>query len=110
VKRTQRAMDEYTIVPLSGRILFLKDDASSETKGGIVLPDTAKQENLTGRVLAISPDVENDDELPIRQYDKVLVNPTRAIPVELDSGNKQFIIPIDDVIAVWKRNEDEGDE
>lgn len=101
------SLGEYTIVPLSGRILFLKDDAASETKGGIVLPDTSKQENLTGRVLAISPDVENDDELPIKQYDKVLVNPRNAIPVELDIDNKRFIIPIGDVIAVWKKKEDE---
>lgn len=96
---------DYKIIPLQGRILFRKDEAETTTKGGIALPDTAKKENLTGRVVEISPDVENNDELPIRVYDKVLVNPTRAIPVDFESDNLLFIIPIDDVIAVFQKTE-----
>lgn len=106
-------VSKYTIIPLQGRILFRKDDAEKETRGGIVLPDSAKIENLTGRIVEISPDIEHDDDLPIRKYDKVLVFPGNAIPVDFDSENKLFIIPVVDVIAVFKKNkgesEDEGD-
>jgi len=95
-------MPEHVIIPLGGRILFLKDNAKGTTKGGIVLPDSAKTEVLTGRVLAVSPDIENNAELPIKQYDKVIVDPRDAIPVELDGDNNRFVIPIDDVIAVYR--------
>lgn len=101
---SKHRVPDYTIIPLQGRILFRKDEAETTTKGGLHLPDSAKKENLTGRVVQISPDIENNEELPIRIYDKVLVNPSRAIPVEFESDNKLFIIPIDDVIAVFQKS------
>jgi len=106
---TRSRVPDYKIIPLQGRILFRKDEAEDMTKGGIALPDSAKKENLTGRVIELSPDVENDDELPIRQYDKVLVNPSNAIPVEFESDNKLFIIPIKDVIAVFQKRDAPSD-
>jgi chaperonin GroES len=104
---TKSKVPDYVIIPLQGRILFRKDEAEDMTSGGIALPDSSKKENLTGRVIEISPDVENNEELPVNKYDKVLVDPVRCIPVDFDQDNRLFIIPIDDVIAVFKKT-DEG--
>ena len=105
-------LSEYKIVPLQGRILFRKDEADKETRGGIVLPDSSKKENLTGRVIEISPDIEHDEDLPIRQYDKVLIFPNNAIPVDFEADNMLYIVPVKDVIAVFqkiqKEEEDDG--
>ena len=104
-KKAEAVME--TVEPIGDRILFCKDDAKGETKGGIVLPDSAKTEVLTGRVVEISVKVEQDPMLPIQKYDKVLVNPMRAIPVELDSNNKLFIVPVEDVVAVIHKDKSE---
>jgi len=98
-------VSEYKIIPLQGRILFRKDEAESKTAGGIALPEGSKKPNLTGRIVMISPDIENNEELPIRAYDKVLINPSRMIPVDFDSDNQLYILPVADVIAVFQKVE-----
>jgi chaperonin GroES len=92
-----------TVEPIGDRILFRKDEAKDTTKGGLILPNGSETEVLTGRIVAVSAKVENDPLLPIDMYDKVLVNPSRAIPVELVLDNKLFIIPVEDVVAVFRK-------
>lgn len=103
MERTAKMTDEI-IIPLCGRVLIRKDEDKKQTKGGIILPDSKEIPVITGRVLQISADVENDDEVPIRQYDKVLVNPGRAIPVEFEGDNKLFVIPVEDLVAVFRKD------
>ena len=88
------------VEPVGRRVLIRKDDDKKKTNGGIYLPDDCETLVLTGRVVAISKQVENDSDFPIREYDKVIVNPTRSIPVELQNDNKLFIIPVEDVVAI----------
>lgn len=100
------ALPDSIVIPLQQRVLICKDDARPVTKGGIILPDDSKIPTITGRVVAISPDLEDDTDFPVRKYDKVLLNPTRSIPVDLEQGNKLYIIPAADVIAVFRTNDD----
>lgn len=104
---SQRAtVPNYIITPLKGRVLIRKDEDRTETKGGIILPDDAKTPVITGRVVEVSPDLENDHEFPVAKYDKVLVDPRNAIPVDLESDNKLFIIAEKDVVAVFSKTDD----
>ena len=66
------------IEPVGRRVLIRKDDDKKRTNGGIYLPDDCETLVLTGRVVAISKQVENDPDFPIREYDKVIVNPSRS--------------------------------
>lgn len=93
---------EY-VEPLGMRILVRKDENRQKTRGGIVLPDDAEIPTITGRVVEISAQVERDNDFPIRKYDKVLYHPRRAIPVDLEADNKLFVVPVDDVCAVFRR-------
>ena len=93
------------IEPVGLRVLICKDDDKKETKGGIILPDSTEISVLTGRVIAISAQVERDDDFPIKQYDKVIVNPSSSIPVGFEHDNKLFIVPVGDVVAVIKKGE-----
>ena len=92
-----------TVEPIGARILVRKDEPKRETRGGIALPDAAEIPTITGRVVTISAVVENDDEMPLKQYDKVLFHPKDAIPVEFEHDNQLFVVPVDDIVAVFRR-------
>jgi chaperonin GroES len=85
------------------RILIRKDEPRTQTRGGIVLPDSSEIPTITGRVVEISVQVERNEDFPIRKYDKVLFHPKNAIPVDFESDNLLFVVPVDDVVAVFRR-------
>jgi len=91
-----------TLEPLGKRVLIRKDEDKKSTKGGIALPDNIEIPTITGRVVTVSVQVENDDDFPIRRYDKVLFNPKGSIPVDFEPGNHLFVVPIEDVVAVFR--------
>lgn len=91
------------VEPLGMRILIRKDEAKQRTRGGIVLPDQAEIPTITGRVVEISAQIERDEDFPVRKYDKVLFHPKNAIPVDLEPNNVLFVVPIEDVVAVFRR-------
>ena len=92
-----------TVEPVGNRVLIRKDEDKKITKVGIHLPDKIEIPTLTGRVVAISAQVANDDDYPIRQYDKVLFNPKHSIPVDFEGDNRLFVIPVEDVVAVFRK-------
>ena len=94
-----------TVEPVGKRVLIRKDEDKKKTKGGIELPDSVEIPVLTGRIVAISTQVDNDDDFAIRQYDRVLFNPKHAIPVDFEADNQLFVVPVEDVVAVFRRAE-----
>lgn len=104
-----RRASEYDLIePIGKRIVIRKDDNKRQTRSGIVLPDSHEIPVITGRVIAISKAIENDEDQTIRQYDKVLFDPREAIPVELEHDNRLFVVHIDRVLAIFRRSEAPG--
>ncbi len=95
-------MTEF-VEPLGMRVLIRKDESRQTTRGGIVLPDDAEIPTITGRVVEISVQISNDDDIPISKYDKVLFNPKHAIPVDFEPDNLLYVVPIEDLVAVFRR-------
>jgi chaperonin GroES len=95
------------IEPIGLRVLIRKDDERRTTRGGIHLPDEAKIPVITGRVVAVSLQVDNDPDYPLRQYDKVVIDPSNSIPVDFERDNKLFIVPVEDIVAVIRKGEAE---
>ncbi len=95
---------EY-VEPIGDRVLVRKDEPKRQTKGGIALPDAAEIPTITGRIVTISKMVENDEDMPLRQYDKVLFHPKNAIPVDFESDNQLFVVPVEDIVAVFRRSD-----
>ncbi len=93
-----------TVEPVGKRVLIRKDEDKKETKGGIRLPDNIEIPTLTGRIVAISLEIESDPMAPLKQYDKVLFNPKGAIPVDFEGNNRLFVIELENVVAVFRRN------
>ena len=102
-KSKQTTSSIETVEPLGKRVLIRKDEDKKVTKVGIHLPDKIEIPTLTGRVVAISAHVDHDDDYPIAQYDKVLFNPKRGIPVDFEGDNRLFVVPVEDVVAVFRK-------
>jgi chaperonin GroES len=102
--KTQKRVFEY-VEPIGARVLVRKDEPKRQTKGGIALPDQSEIPTITGRIVAISAQIEHDDDVPLKQYDKILFHPKNAIPVDFESDNQLFVIPVDDVVAVFRRDD-----
>jgi chaperonin GroES len=104
--KPSKPRSEFDVIePIGKRVVVRKDDNKRETRSGIVLPDSHEIPVITGRVIAISKQIENDEDLTIRQYDKVLFDPREAIPVELEHDNKLFVVALDRVLAIFRRSE-----
>ncbi|RLS79229.1 MAG: co-chaperone GroES [Planctomycetota bacterium] len=97
-------MDEF-VEPLGMRVLIRKDESRQRTRGGIVLPDQAEIPTITGRVVEVSLQVERDADFPIEKYDKVLFHPKNSIPVDFEQDNLLYVVPIEDVVAVFRKTE-----
>jgi len=90
------------VEPVGKRVLVRKDESRQKTRGGIVLPDAAEIPTITGRVVEVSVQVARDEDFPIRKYDKILFHPKNAIPVDFEPDNLLFVVPIEDVVAVFR--------
>ena len=82
---TKKAGKEKTstrIVPLGDRVVLKRADAEGKTKGGIVLPDTAKDKPQKGEVIAVGDGYIRDDgsrvPLTVKEGDDVIFSPTAA--------------------------------
>lgn len=104
-RKSSSAAKLEVVEPIGNRVLIRKDDDKKQTKSGLHLPDKIEIPTITGRVVAISTQVENDDDYPIKQYDRVLFNPKHAIPVDFEGDNRLFVVPVEDVVAVFRKGE-----
>jgi len=100
-----RRNDYDLIEPIGKRVVVRKDDNRRQTRSGIVLPDSHEIPVITGRVIAVSKAIENDEDQTISQYDKVLFDPREAIPVELEHDNRLFVVSLDRVLAIFRRSQ-----
>jgi chaperonin GroES len=92
-----------TVEPIGKRVLIRKDEDKKETKGGIKLPDNIEIPTITGRIVAVSAEVESMPEIPLSKYDKVLFNPKGAIPVDFEGNNRLFVVEVENIVAVFRK-------
>ncbi len=92
------------VEPIGKRVLIRKDEDKKKTKGGIQLPDNIEIPTITGRVVEISAEIENSEDIPLRKYDKVLFNPKGAIPVDFEGDNRLFVVEVENIVAVFRKS------
>jgi chaperonin GroES len=93
------------VEPIGPRVLIRKDEDKKQTRSGIHLPDKIEIPTITGRIVTVSAQVQADTDYPIKRYDRVLFNPKQAIPVDFEGDNRLFVVPVEDVVAVFRRDE-----
>ena len=91
------------IRPLHDRILVKRIEEEAKSKGGIIIPDTAKEKPQEGKVIAVGNGKVNDDgnlrPLDVHKGDRILFGKYSGSEIQLE-GEEHLIIREDDVLAV----------
>ena len=91
------------IRPLQDRLLVQRIDEEETTKGGIIIPDTAKEKPSEGKVIATGNGKVGDDgkvtPLDVKKGDRVLFSKYSGSEVNLD-GEEHLIMREDDILAI----------
>lgn len=94
---------KQSIVPLSDRVLVKRTEAGEKTKGGIILPDTAKEKPREGTVVAVGPGKLLDNgsraAMSVKSKDRVLFSAYGGSEVKID-GDDYMILGEDEILAV----------
>ena len=89
--------------PLQDRILVQRVEEETTTKGGIIIPDTAKEKPAEGKVAAVGNGKVGDDgkrvPLEVKKGDRVLFGKYAGTEVKVD-GDEYLIMREDDVLGV----------
>ena len=89
--------------PLHDRIIVARIEEEETTKGGIIIPDTAKEKPAEGKVTAVGNGklLENGKRLPlqVKEGDRVLFGKYAGTEIKIE-GEERLIMREDDVIAI----------
>ena len=89
--------------PLHDRVVVRRLDSEEKTKGGIIIPDTAKEKPQEGEVVAVGPGVRDEDgkhvALELKAGDRILFGKWSGTEVKID-GEDLIIMKESDVLGV----------
>ena len=92
-----------TIVPLGDRILVQRLEAEEVTKGGIVLPDSAKEKPKEGKVIAVGKgrllDSGERAAFSVKKNDRVIFSSYAGTEVKFE-GEEYLILTEDEILAI----------
>ena len=94
------------IRPLHDRILIKRLEEEDKSTGGIIIPDTAKEKPIQGKVIAVGKGkiMNNGDVIPpdVKKGDKVLFGKYAGTEVKID-GEEHLLMREDDILAVVQK-------
>ena len=89
--------------PLHDRVLVRRVEQEEKTKGGIIIPDTAKEKPQEGEIVAAGPGARNDDgklvPLDVKAGDRVLFGKWSGTEVKID-GEELLIMKESDILGI----------
>src|SRR4051794_11490736 len=93
--------------PLHDRVVVKRVEEETKTKGGILIPDTAKEKPMQGEILAVGPGARNEkgDLIPLGVSigDRVLFGKWSGTEVKLD-GDELLIMKESDIMGVLEQS------
>lgn len=91
------------IKPLHDRVIVKRIEEEETTKGGIIIPDTAKEKPSEGVIVAVGNGKLSEDgtrqALEVKEGDKVLFGKYAGTEIKID-GEENLIMREDDIIAI----------
>ncbi len=91
------------IKPLHDRVIVKRVEEEEKTKGGIIIPDTAKEKPVEGEIMAVGEGKVGDDgkkiALEVKAGDKVLFGKYAGTEIMIN-GEEHLIMREDDIIAI----------
>jgi len=89
--------------PLNDRVLVKRLEEEEVTKGGIIIPDSAKEKPMRGQIVAAGPGKVAEDgkraKMSVEKGDNVLFNKYAGTEIKLD-GEEYLIMREDDILGV----------
>ena len=89
--------------PLGDRVLIKRVEEEAKTKGGIIIPDTAKEKPQEGEVIAVGPGARDDhgkvNPLDVKKGDRILFGKWSGTEVKVD-GQDLLIMKESDILGV----------
>jgi len=89
--------------PLHDRVVVKRVEEETKTRGGIIIPDTAKEKPMQGEVIAVGPGARNDKgeitPLDVKVGDRILFGKWSGTEVKLD-GEELLIMKESDIMGV----------
>ena len=89
--------------PLQDRVLIRRIEEEEKTKGGIIIPDTAKEKPMEGEVIAAGPGARGDDgalhPLDVKVGDRVLFGKWSGTEIKID-GEDLVVMKESDIMGV----------
>ncbi|MBW3559926.1 MAG: co-chaperone GroES [Proteobacteria bacterium] len=89
--------------PLGDRVLIKRVEEESKTKGGIIIPDTAKEKPQEGEVVAVGPGARDDqgkvNALEVKPGDRILFGKWSGTEVRLE-GEDLIIMKESDILGI----------
>ena len=89
------------IKPLADRVLIMPAEAEQKTAAGIIIPDTAKEKPMRGKVLAVGKGTK-DHEMTVKVGDEVLYGKYSGTELEFE-GEKYLMMRQSDVLAIIEK-------
>ena len=91
------------VTPLSDRVLVRRLEATEEKRGGIIIPDTAKEKPQQGEVIAVGPGRLTEDGKrvapDVKKGQRVLIGKYSGTEVKID-GEEFIILREDDILGI----------
>jgi chaperonin GroES len=92
--------------PLGDRVVIKRVEEEQKTKGGIIIPDTAKEKPQEGEVIAVGPGARDDSgkihALDVKKGDKILFGKWSGTEVKID-GEDLLIMKESDILGVVEK-------
>jgi len=91
------------IRPLGDRVLIERVEAEERSKGGIIIPDTAKEKPVEGRVVAVGEGRHTEDgkliPMNVKEGDRVIYSKYAGTEVKIE-GSEYLIMREDDILGI----------
>ena len=91
------------IRPLHDRVIVKRIEEEEKTKGGIIIPDTAKEKPIEGKVVAVGAGklMDNGKTLPleVKKGDRILFGKYAGTDIKIE-GEEHLIMREEDIIAI----------
>jgi chaperonin GroES len=93
-----KASTNVNVKPLADRVLVEAAEAETKTAGGIIIPDTAKEKPMRGKIVAAGPG-KKDEPTTVKVGDTVLYGKYAGTEISID-GKEYLIMKESDIYAI----------
>ena len=94
------------IRPLQDRLIVKRVEEEEKTKGGIIIPDSAKEKPQEGEIIAVGPGKVTDDgkriPMEVKEGDRVLFSKYAGTEIKIE-GEERLIMREDDILGILEK-------